>query len=97
MQVNKMNVRKEFFRISLAELRLEIDTLKQGEDFVVKVWTDKAVAMEYRETLDIESDPQKKGKWLASQKERAERQLRLDTLRLSAAELPESNGDNQEV
>jgi hypothetical protein len=97
MQINKINFRKEFFRISLAEIRQEIDKLKQGEDFTVKVWTDKAVAEQYRETLDIESDPQKKAKWLASQKERAERQLKFDALRLPAAELSEPDGDNQEV
>lgn len=97
MQVNKMNVRKEFFRVPLGEIHQAIDKLKQGEDFLVKVWTDKAVATEYRETLDIESNPQKKEKWLASQKERAERQLRVDALRLPVAEISESNGDNQET
>ena len=97
MQINKINFRKEFFRVPLAELHQEIDKLKQGEDFTVKIWTDKAEATQYRETLDIESNPQKKEKWLASQKERAERQLRIDALRLPIAEMPESNGDSQET
>ena len=65
MQVNKMNARKEFFRVSLTDIHQEIEELKQGEDFTVKVWTDKAIATEYRESLDIENDPQKKEKWLA--------------------------------
>jgi hypothetical protein len=97
MQVNKMNARKEFFRVPLAELHKEIENLKQGEDFTIKVWTDKAVATEYKETLDIESDPQKKEKWLARQKALADRQLRLDALRLPSVELSESNGDTQEA
>ena len=97
MQVNKRNFRKEFFRVPLAELHQEIDKLKQGEDFTIKVWTDKAVATEYRETLDIESSPQKKEKWLASQKERAERQLKWDALRLPTAEISDANGDSQET
>ena len=97
MQVNKMNARKEFFRVPLAELHKEIENLKQGEDFTIKVWTDKAIATEYKETLDIESDPQKKEKWLARQKALADRQLRLDALRLPSAEISESNGDPQEA
>jgi hypothetical protein len=97
MQVNKMNPRKEFFRVPLAELHQEIEKLKQGEDFTIKVWTDKATATEYKETLDIESDPQKKEKWLARQKALADRQLKLDALRLPSAELSESNGDTQEA
>lgn len=97
MQVNKMNSRKEFFRVPLTELHKEIEKLKQGEDFTIKVWTDKAVATEYKESLDIESDPQKKEKWLARQKALADRQLRLDALRLPVAEISESNDDSQET
>lgn len=95
MQVNKMNSRKEFFRVPLAELHKEIEKLKQGEDFTIKVWTDKAVATEYKESLDIESDPQKKEKWLARQKALADRQLRLDALRLPVSDAGETNGDNE--
>jgi hypothetical protein len=97
MQVNKMNVRKEFFRVPLSDLRQEIDKLKQGEDFTVKIWTDKAVATEYKESFDIENDPQKKEKWLARQKALADRQLRLDALRIPTAALVESNGNGQDT
>jgi F0F1-type ATP synthase membrane subunit b/b' len=96
-QVNKMNSRKEFFRVPLAELHKEIEKLKQGEDFTIKVWTDKAVATQYKESLDIESDPQKKEKWLARQKALADRQLRLDALRLPVSDVGETNGDNEAV
>ena len=46
--------------MSLADIHRGIEELKQGENFTVKVWTDKAVAMEYRESLDLENNPQKK-------------------------------------
>jgi hypothetical protein len=82
MQVNKMNSRKEFFRVSLSEIEKELGKLKQGEDFTVKLWTDKAVATQYQETRDIQSDPDKNEKWLARQKAVTERQLRLDMLKL---------------
>ena len=97
MQVNKMNSRKEFFRVSLAEIQQEIEKLKQGDDFIVTLWTEKAVATEYKESLDIENDPQKKEKWLARQKILADRQLRLDTLRISIPDVQETIGDSREA
>lgn len=93
MQVNKMNARKEFFRVTLTELHQEIEKLKQGKDFTVKVWTEKAIATEYHETVDIENDPQKKEKWLARQKALADRQLRLDSLQVFIPESIKTNGD----
>ena len=35
MQVNRMNVRKEFFRVPLMDIRKEIDKLSKGEGFIV--------------------------------------------------------------
>ena len=96
MQVNKINARKEFFRVSLTDIRLEIDKLNQGEDFMIKHWSDKASATEYKETLDIENDAQKKEKWLAHQKAMADRQLKLDMLRLPVSPETETNGDQQD-
>ena len=97
MQVNKTNVRKEFFRVPLSELHQEIDKLKKDEDFTVKIWTDKALETEYKESFGIENDPPKKEKWLGRQKALADRQLRLDALRIPTAELFESNGDSQDA
>ena len=75
MQVNKMNPRKEFFRVSLADIHQEIEKLNQGEDFTIREWTDKAVATVIQMTAsDIEKDPEKKAKWLASQKAQTDRQ-----------------------
>lgn len=48
-QVNKVNPRKEFFKISLAEIKKEIE--KMG---VETRWTIAAEARQYRETLAIE-------------------------------------------
>ena len=65
-QVNKVNFRKEFFRLSLSELRTEIE--KIGLD--VK-WTMAAEANEYRETLAIEKtiqdNPKAREDWLNHQ------------------------------
>ncbi|MBR0167749.1 MAG: GIY-YIG nuclease family protein, partial [Synergistaceae bacterium] len=61
-QVNKVNFRKEFFRLSLSEIRAELE--KSGLN--VK-WTMTAEAREYRETLTIEKaiqdNPQAREDW----------------------------------
>jgi hypothetical protein len=49
-----------------------------------------APAAEYRESLQKESDPQEMAKWLKRQKALADRELRLDALRLSVADITES-------
>lgn len=65
-QVNKVNPRKEFFRIPIAEIRAEVE--KRGLDVT---WTMAAAALEYRETLAIEKsmlvDKEAKEKWLQQQ------------------------------
>lgn len=95
MQVNKMNFRKEFFRVNLTDIHQQIESLKQGEDFTVKVWSDKAVATEYRDSLEIENDPQKNTNWLARQKALADRQIKMDTVRFSIPIAPETEEDSQ--
>jgi len=97
MQINKMNYRKEFFRVNLTDIRQAVDKLKEGEDFTVKVWTDKAVATEYKDSLEIENDPDKKAKWLARQKALADRQIKLDTLRFSVPDAPEKGADDEQA
>jgi hypothetical protein len=65
-QVNKVNKRKEFFRVTLKELRGAADEL--GLD---ASWTLTAEAAEYRETLALEqamkTDRELKEKWLEEQ------------------------------
>ena len=96
MQLNKINSRKEFFRVSLKDIRAEIDRLKQGDKFTVTHWTELAAATQHRESLDIESDPEKLEKWLKRQNALADRELRLDQLRLSTADVTPS-GVGQQV
>jgi hypothetical protein len=96
MQVNRMNVRKEFFRVPLMDIRKEIEKLSKGEDFTITKWTDRAAATEYKESLDIENDPDKKEKWLAHQKSRADRQLKMDLLVFPVSPEIEPDEDNQE-
>ena len=64
MQVNKVNPRKEFFRVNL----MDIHKLVNSMDLSTK-WTMEADAAEYRETLAIEAamqnDPAAKERWEA--------------------------------
>lgn len=65
-QVNKVNPRKEFFRVPISALREELENLG-----IKTQWTLAAEAKEYRETLAIErtlaEDPVKGRQWLESQ------------------------------
>ena len=57
-QVNKLNPRKEFFRVPIAKIRQELENLD-----IKTRWTMTATAKEYRETLSLErtleEDPEK--------------------------------------
>ncbi len=90
MQINKVNSRKEFFRVSLKDIREEVERISQTETLSVVHWTEAAEAIQYRESLDIEGDPQKLQKWLARQEKLADRELRLDSLRLTSSDVTES-------
>jgi len=94
-QVNKINPRKEFFRVKLAKIREEFDNLNQGGDFIVKTWTETAIAAEYKESLDIENDSEKKAKWLNRQAALTDRQLQLDALRISIPTSLQPIGDDE--
>lgn len=62
MQMNKVNPRKEFFRLALADIRREVEGLG-----IKPHWTMAAEAREYRETLKIEAqlgaDPSAQAEW----------------------------------
>ncbi len=64
MQVNKVNPRKEFFRVSLADIRALVE-----HHGLQVTWTMAAEAAEYRETIAIEermkSDPDAQARWEA--------------------------------
>ncbi len=97
MQINKVNSRKEFFRVSLKNVREEVDRLSQSEPLTVAHWTETAEATQYRESLDIESDPEKFQRWLARQEKLADRELRLDSLRLTLSDVTESQAEEDTV
>ncbi|NIX78229.1 DUF4041 domain-containing protein [Microvirga terricola] len=63
-QVNKVNSRKEFFKLSLTDLRQQLYQLGHTEVH----WTMIAEARQYRETLAIEErfakDPDARSKWI---------------------------------
>jgi hypothetical protein len=65
-QVNKMNWRKEFFRVPLGDIRRVVESM--GLD---AQWTIEAVAQEFRETQALESqlaaDPDFRDRWVAEQ------------------------------
>jgi hypothetical protein len=69
-QMNKVNYRKEFFRVDLRHIRDEVE--KIGLAGSVK-WTMTAAAQEYHETLTIEKtmreDPKKREAWIQRQLE----------------------------
>jgi hypothetical protein len=68
MQVNKVNHRKEFFRVDLAHIRQEIETLG-----LQAKWTMTAEARQYRETLAtekaIQDNPAVREAWVKRQLE----------------------------
>ncbi|WP_394842231.1 DUF4041 domain-containing protein [Pendulispora brunnea] len=61
-QVNKMNARKEFFRIGLADIRREVERLG-----IQCTWTMTAACREFRETqaleLSMAADPERARAW----------------------------------
>lgn len=65
-QVNKINPRKEFFRVGIADLRQTVEEMGLNVS-----WTLSAVAAEYRETQAIErqiqADPVQRDKWFRQQ------------------------------
>jgi len=82
MQVNKVNHRKEFFRVDLNHIREEIEKLGLNTQ-----WTMVAQAAEYRQSLAIEraikDNPAARKAWI-------ERQLELEHLNAQAAPIEEA-------
>ena len=62
LQMNKVNPRKEFFKVTLTDIKAEVDSLN-----INAKWTILAEARQYRETLAIEqtilNDKQKELEW----------------------------------
>ena len=94
-RINKINLRKEFFRVNLNDIRQVVETLKQGEDYDGNViWTEKARAAQFYDTRDIDTNPPAKEKWLKLQAAKIERRLRqVEREPLQAAPLSEGEGN----
>lgn len=63
-RINKVNLRKEFFRLTVSDVRTALDSMG-----VKAEWTMAAKAQEYRESLALDesfkSDPEARRRWLA--------------------------------
>jgi hypothetical protein len=93
MRMNKINLRKEFFRASMEEIRKRIDGLEQGKDYRGTVtWTEKAKAQQYYDSLDIERDAVAREKWLNRTRILAERR-HSSPVAISAAEVSDMAAD----
>ena len=96
-RMNKINLRKEFFRVSLNDIRQMVERLEQGKDFNGAVtWTEKAKAQQYFDSLDIDHDAEIKDKWLKRARLMAERRERA-ALRLAVAQDLQNAGNGQET
>lgn len=71
MQLNKVNARKEFFKVTLSDIRREVEAMA-----ISVKWTMTAEAKQYRESLAIEeaikNDQQRQLQWEKSQLEQVE-------------------------
>lgn len=77
LRVNKINLRKEFFRVTLKDIRSCVDSLELGKDLLNAVtWTERATAQQYYDSLNIERDAAAREKWLQRTKLLAERRQR---------------------
>jgi hypothetical protein len=93
-RMNKINLRKEFFRVSLDDIRQGVNRLELGKDFLGTItWTEKAKAQQFYDSLDIDKDTNAKEKWLQRARLLAERRER-NIFRMSISEEAEaeSNG-----
>ena len=77
-QVNKNNFRKEFFRASLQQIRETVERIKgEGLAFEIKRdWIEKAPALDFYLSRQIENDPGKMAGWRKEQERRANRLAR---------------------
>jgi hypothetical protein len=88
-QMNKMNHRKEFFKVKLNEIRQEIENLG-----LESTWSMQAASTQYLETISLEKkmerDPNLREKW-------ANRQLELDELDLGKEDVGEDLDEDEPV
>jgi hypothetical protein len=77
MQMNKVNPRKEFFKVTLADIKAEVETMK-----INAKWTMTAEARHFRESLAIEeeisNDKQKQLEWVKYQLQAESIEMEID-------------------
>lgn len=79
MRINKLNTRKEFFRVSLKDIMQEVGKLEKDVDYIGDInWTEEARATQWKETRDIESNPEKLQKWLGNEQAKFRRSSDLN-------------------
>jgi len=78
-RVNKRNPRKEYFRVSLKEIRQEVEKLEQEYTGEI-TWTEEAAATQWRESQKIDNDPQELEKWRRIEQAKAGRSKEFDNL-----------------
>ncbi len=80
-RINKRNPRKEYFRVSLKEIRQEVEKLNAEEDYTGEIrWTEEAVATQWRESQQIDSDPQELERWHRIELAKASRSKEYDNI-----------------
>jgi hypothetical protein len=80
-RVNKRNPRKEYFRVSLKEIRQEVEKLNAEKDYTGEIrWTEEAAATQWRESQQIDSDPQELEKWRRIELAKASRSREYDNI-----------------
>ena len=96
-RMNRVNLRKEFFRVPLDEIRSFVASLELGKDFLGQVaWSEKARAQQYYDTLDIERDPVAREKWLRRTKLLAERRQNQSRRSLALGDNGDSDDDRSD-
>jgi len=76
-RMNKMNLRKEFFRVSLSEIMDVVSKVRaRREEPGEVIWTEKSRAQQYFETAAIENDLERTKEWLEESTERANKRER---------------------
>jgi hypothetical protein len=85
MRINKVNLRKEFFRVTLTEIRKAGEKLEHGKDFHGTIsWTEKARAQQYYESCHIDTNVESREKWITRAQQIAERRKRMALRALSS-------------
>ena len=88
-QINKVNARKEFFRVDAETIKRVLEDLRQKFTCTVE-WKEHPVSLEHQETMTIEKDPQKLDRWLGRMRAKVEKDIEKDEQRRKYLEKEEA-------